>query len=35
VNYPIDLSYDEMFDSPGVPREHYQALDRTLQFATE
>jgi len=35
VNYQIDLSCDEMFDSPGVPREQYQALHRTLQLAAE
>jgi uncharacterized circularly permuted ATP-grasp superfamily protein len=23
-------TYDEMFESPGVPREHYQALHKTL-----
>jgi uncharacterized circularly permuted ATP-grasp superfamily protein len=30
VNYQIDLAYDEMFDSPSTPREHYQALHHTL-----
>jgi uncharacterized circularly permuted ATP-grasp superfamily protein len=30
VNYQFDEAYDEMFDSPGVPRSHYQALFRTV-----
>lgn len=30
VNYHIDTAYDEMFASPGVPREHYRALHQTL-----
>jgi len=30
LNYQFDEAYDEMFDSPGVPRSHYQALFRTL-----
>jgi uncharacterized circularly permuted ATP-grasp superfamily protein len=30
LNYEFDEAYDEMFDSPGVPRSHYQALFRTL-----
>jgi uncharacterized circularly permuted ATP-grasp superfamily protein len=30
VNYRFDMAYDEMFNRPGVPREHYQALHRTL-----
>jgi uncharacterized circularly permuted ATP-grasp superfamily protein len=30
VNYQIDTAYDEMFASPGVPREHYRALHHTL-----
>ncbi len=30
LNYQFDNAYDEMFDSPGVPRSHYQALFRTL-----
>jgi uncharacterized circularly permuted ATP-grasp superfamily protein len=30
VNYRFDAAYDEMFSAPGVPREHYQALQRTL-----
>jgi uncharacterized circularly permuted ATP-grasp superfamily protein len=30
VNYQIDNAYDEMFASPGVPREHYRALHQTL-----
>jgi uncharacterized circularly permuted ATP-grasp superfamily protein len=30
VNYQIDAAYDEMFASPGVPREHYRALHHTL-----
>lgn len=30
VNYRIDRAYDEMFESPGVPREQYQALHQTL-----
>jgi uncharacterized circularly permuted ATP-grasp superfamily protein len=29
-NYRFDKAYDEMFGAPGVPREHYQALHRTL-----
>lgn len=30
VNYQIDAAYDEMFASPGVPRQHYRALQQTL-----
>ncbi len=30
VNYHIDNAYDEMFSSPGVPRDHYRALHQTL-----
>src|SRR5215470_15658557 len=30
VNYGFDTAYDEMFSAPGIPREHYQALQRTL-----
>jgi len=30
VRYQFETAYDEMFSSPGVPREHYQALHRTL-----
>ena len=30
LNYQFDAAYDEMFESPGVPRPHYQALYRTL-----
>ncbi len=30
LNYQFDDAYDEMFESPGVPRSHYQALFRTL-----
>src|SRR6266851_4740296 len=30
VNYQMDNAYDEMFASPGVPREHYRALQQTL-----
>jgi uncharacterized circularly permuted ATP-grasp superfamily protein len=30
VRYQFETSYDEMFSAPGVPREHYQALNRTL-----
>jgi uncharacterized circularly permuted ATP-grasp superfamily protein len=30
VNYRFDVAYDEMFGAPGVAREHYQALQRTL-----
>ena len=30
VNYQVDTAYDEMFASPGVPREHYRALHQTL-----
>ena len=29
-NYEFDRAYDEMFEAPGVPRRHYQALYRTL-----
>src|SRR5665811_540406 len=29
-NYQFDVAYDEMFTSPGVPREHYKALFQTL-----
>jgi uncharacterized circularly permuted ATP-grasp superfamily protein len=30
VRYQFETAYDEMFSTPGVPREHYQALHRTL-----
>jgi uncharacterized circularly permuted ATP-grasp superfamily protein len=30
VSYPFEAAYDEMFEAPGVPREHYQALYKTL-----
>jgi uncharacterized circularly permuted ATP-grasp superfamily protein len=30
VNYEFNMAYDEMFLEPGIPREHYQALQRTL-----
>src|SRR5450432_495071 len=30
ANYALDMAYDEMFSEPGIPREHYQALQRTL-----
>jgi len=30
LNYQFDGAYDEMFESPGVPRPHYQALFRTI-----
>ena len=30
LNYQFDEAYDEMFESPGVPRPHYQTLYRTL-----
>jgi uncharacterized circularly permuted ATP-grasp superfamily protein len=30
VKYQFDTAYDEMFGAPGVPREYYQALHRTL-----
>jgi len=30
VNYQVDIAYDEMFASPGVPRDHYRALHQTL-----
>lgn len=30
LNYEFGDAYDEMFDSPGVPRSHYQVLFRTL-----
>ncbi len=29
-NYQFDAAYDEMFASPGLPREHYKALFQTL-----
>src|SRR5450755_3631427 len=29
-NYQFDSAYDEMFASPGVPREHYQGLFQNL-----
>src|SRR5450631_646841 len=29
-NYQFDVAYDEMFTSPGLPREHYKALFQTL-----
>ena len=29
-NYQFDSAYDEMFEAPGVPRPHYQALFQTL-----
>src|SRR5882762_6147477 len=29
-NYQFDAAYDEMFEAPGQPRPHYQALFRTL-----
>src|SRR6202048_3746059 len=30
LNYQFGRGYDEMFASPGVPREHYKALFQTL-----
>jgi uncharacterized circularly permuted ATP-grasp superfamily protein len=30
LNYQFDSAYDEMFERPGVPRPHYQALYRQL-----
>jgi uncharacterized circularly permuted ATP-grasp superfamily protein len=30
LNYQFDAAYDEMFERPGVPRAHYQALYRQL-----
>lgn len=30
LNYQFGRAYDEMFERPGVPRGHYQALYRTL-----
>jgi uncharacterized circularly permuted ATP-grasp superfamily protein len=30
LNYQFDEAYDEMFGAPGVPRDHYQTLFRTL-----
>jgi len=30
VNYRFNSAYDEMFGAPGLPREFYQALHRTL-----
>jgi len=29
-DYQLDSAYDEMFERPGVPRPHYQALLQTL-----
>jgi uncharacterized circularly permuted ATP-grasp superfamily protein len=29
-NYQFDSAYDEMFEGPGLPRPHYQALFQTL-----
>lgn len=29
-NYQFDAVYDEMFEAPGLPRPHYQALFQTL-----
>ena len=29
-NYQFDAAYDEMFEGPGLPRPHYQALFQTL-----
>src|SRR6266576_1571497 len=35
-NYQIDLAYDEMFEAPGVPRDHYRALfQRLLELPPE
>ena len=35
-NYQFDSAYDEMFASPGVPREHYRALfQRLLELPPE
>ena len=31
VNYRVELAYDEMFSSPGNPRDHYRTLQQTLQ----
>ena len=30
LHYRFDMAYDEMFATPGVAREHYQALQHTL-----
>jgi uncharacterized circularly permuted ATP-grasp superfamily protein len=30
LNYQFDGAYDEMFESPGVPRSHYASLFRAL-----
>jgi len=30
TSYQFGTAYDEMFEAPGVPREHYQALHKTL-----
>src|SRR6266436_7525080 len=30
ASYKFDAAYDEMFEAPCVPREHYQALHKTL-----
>ncbi len=30
ASYQFEAAYDEMFEAPGVPREHYQALHKTL-----
>ena len=33
-HYTLDGFYDEMFQSAGVPRRHYQSLHRTLESLT-
>jgi hypothetical protein len=30
ASYRFEAAYDEMFEASGVPREHYQALHKTL-----
>jgi uncharacterized circularly permuted ATP-grasp superfamily protein len=30
VHYRLENAYDEMFETPGVPRAHYEALYRTI-----
>jgi uncharacterized circularly permuted ATP-grasp superfamily protein len=30
VHYRLETAYDEMFEAPGVPRPHYEALYRTI-----
>src|SRR5271168_3916543 len=30
VHYRLETAYDEMFEAPGVPRPHYEALYQTI-----